>query len=61
LAQGKVRGKKLIRIVRKIKPVAVWLPDEERILIDSSLPVPEQESAALQKSGSALLLDQALV
>jgi hypothetical protein len=57
----KAQGKKLIRRVRKIELAAVWLPEEERILIDSSIPAPKLEWAAVQKSGSALPFDQAFV
>jgi hypothetical protein len=42
----KVQKQKLIRIVEKIHLAAVWLPDEERILVDHSQPAPKQEWAS---------------
>lgn len=39
----KVRGRKLIKIARKIDLHAIWLPDEDQILVDSSLPPPKQD------------------
>jgi hypothetical protein len=41
--------------VRKIKLAAVWLPDETRILVDSSLPTPKQEWASFHDSVHRLL------
>ena len=32
----KVRGKKLVNIVRKIDLYAIWLPDEDQILVEPS-------------------------
>jgi hypothetical protein len=36
----KVGGQRLIKVVRKVRLVALWLPDQERIMVDSSLPPP---------------------
>lgn len=42
----KVQGHQLIRVINKIKLAAVLLPDEARILVDSTLPSPKQEWAS---------------
>lgn len=39
----KVRGKKLIRIINKVRLAAVWLPDQSRILVDETLPAPKKD------------------
>ena len=51
----KVRGRKLIKVVRKIKLAGVWLPDETRILVDSSLPKPKQEWASFHDTTHRIL------
>ena len=50
----KVRGRKLIRIARKISLQAVWLPDNEQILVDSSLPKPKQEWASFHDAAHTI-------
>jgi hypothetical protein len=42
----KVQKQKLIQVVNRIKLSAVWLPNEERILVDQSQPQPKQEWAS---------------
>jgi len=42
----KVRGRRLVNIARKISLHAVWLPDDDQILVDSSIPAPKQEWAS---------------
>ncbi|MBW2108211.1 MAG: hypothetical protein JRI36_06030 [Deltaproteobacteria bacterium] len=42
----KVKGRILSKIKEKIKLAAVWLPDRDRIYVDSSLPAPKQEWAS---------------
>lgn len=51
----KIGGEKLISIVRKIKLAAVWLPDEDRIIVDSSLPKPKQEWASFHDTVHRIL------
>lgn len=51
----RVKGQRLIKVVRKIKLAAVWLPDEEKILVDSSLPVPKQEWASFHDTLHSML------
>jgi len=50
----KVRGHKLVRIARKISLQAVWLPDNEQILVDSSLPKPKQEWASFHDAAHTI-------
>jgi hypothetical protein len=48
--------KKLVNIVRdKIKLAAVWLPDEKRILVDTSQPEPKQMWASFHDSVHTIL------
>ncbi|MCY2926288.1 MAG: hypothetical protein NT031_12760, partial [Planctomycetota bacterium] len=42
----KVEGHLLVKIVKKIKLSAVWLPDEDRIIVAQDLPKPKQEWAS---------------
>jgi hypothetical protein len=51
----KVKKERLVRVVRKIKLAAVWLPDEEHILIDTSLPAPKQEWATFHDAVHRIL------
>ena len=51
----KVQKQKLIRIVQKIHLAAVWLPDEERILVDQSQPPPKQEWASFHDATHRVL------
>ena len=51
----RIGGKKLINIARKIKLSALWLPDREQILVDSSLPLPKQEWASFHNSVHTIL------
>lgn len=51
----KVRGRKLVNIVRKIDLQAIWLPDEDQILVDSSLPPPKQDWASFHDSIHTIL------
>ncbi|MFH1490448.1 MAG: hypothetical protein ABII06_16190 [Pseudomonadota bacterium] len=46
----RVRGQRLVKIVKKINLHAIWLPDEERIFVDSSLPAPKQDWASFHDS-----------
>jgi hypothetical protein len=47
---------KLVNILRdKIKLAAVWLPDEKRILVDTSLPAPKQLWASFHDSVHTVL------
>jgi hypothetical protein len=39
----RVGGHKIVDLARKIKLAGVWLPDETKILIDESLPLPKQK------------------
>ena len=52
----KVKGYKLKNIVKTISLAAVWLPDEERILVDSSLPIPKQEWASFHDLTHRILI-----
>lgn len=51
----KVKKERLVKVIKKIKLAAVWLPDEEHILIDASLPVPKQEWAAFHDATHSIL------
>ena len=51
----KIRGQKLVNIARKICLHAVWLPDENQILVDSSIPLPKQEWASFHDSVHTIL------
>lgn len=51
----RVRGHELIRVLRKIKLAAVWLPDEDKILVDESLPPPKKEWASFHDSVHRIL------
>jgi len=42
----KVTGHKLVEVLDKINLAGVWLPDEQRILVDSSLPEPKRKWAS---------------
>jgi hypothetical protein len=42
----KIKGQKLVNIVRKIDLHAIWLPDRDQILVDTSLPEPKKEWAS---------------
>ena len=46
---------KLFRILNKIKLAAVWLPDEEKIFIDSSLPQRKKEWASFHDATHSIL------
>lgn len=50
-----VQGHKLVEVVRKVKLAAVWLPDEQRILVDTALPPPKQEWASFHDSTHRIL------
>ena len=50
-----VQKEKLIRVVKKIRLAAVWLPDEDLILVDKSQPQPKQEWASFHDSVHTLL------
>lgn len=47
--------KRLINVAKKIRLSAVWLPDREKILIDSSLPPPKQKWASFHDVTHSLL------
>lgn len=51
----RVEKQKLFRIVTKIHLAAVWLPDEERILVDHSQPPPKQEWASFHDATHRIL------
>ena len=51
----RVRGRVLSKIKDKIKLAAVWLPDRNRIYIDSSLPAPKREWASFHDATHAVL------
>ncbi|NQT55891.1 MAG: hypothetical protein HQ551_06650 [Desulfobacteraceae bacterium] len=51
----KVKGRSLVKVVRKIHLAAVWLPNEDQILVDSSLPKPKQEWASFHDAVHAIL------
>jgi hypothetical protein len=51
----RVRGQRLIKVVKKVNLAAVWLPDEEQILVDSSLPRPKQKWASFHDSIHSVL------
>jgi hypothetical protein len=42
----RVKGVQLVNIIKKIRLSAVWLPDEQRILVDDDLPSPKKEWAS---------------
>jgi hypothetical protein len=52
----KVKGHKLKNIIQSINLAAVWLPDQERILVDSSLPLPKQEWASFHDLTHRILI-----
>jgi Zn-dependent peptidase ImmA (M78 family) len=52
----KVKGHKLKNIIKNIKLAALWLPDQERILVDSSLPPPKQEWASFHDATHSILV-----
>jgi hypothetical protein len=51
----KISGQKLVKLAKKVRLVAVWLPDRERILIDGSLPAPKQKWASFHDVTHSLL------
>jgi hypothetical protein len=51
----KVKKERPVKVIKKIKLAAVWLPDEEHILIDNSLPAPKQEWAAYHDATHSIL------
>ena len=51
----RVKGRILSKIKDKIKLAAVWLPDRDRIYVDSSLPAPKQEWASFHDSTHSVL------
>jgi hypothetical protein len=51
----KVNGRKLVSIARKIDLHAIWLPDVDQILVDSSLPRPKQDWAYFHDSVHTIL------
>jgi len=51
----KVRGRRLVNIARKISLHAVWLPDDDQILVDSSIPAPKQEWASFHDAVHTIL------
>ncbi|MFH1743352.1 MAG: hypothetical protein ABIH23_30465 [bacterium] len=51
----KVEGHELLKVINKVKLAAVWLPDEARILVDSSLPHPKQEWASFHDTTHRIL------
>ncbi len=55
LHRMKVGTQKLIKIVDKVRLHAVWLPDEERILVDDSLPDPKIEWASFHDTTHRIL------
>lgn len=52
----KVKGHKLKKIIKNVNLSAVWLPDQERILVDSSLPSPKQEWASFHDLTHSILI-----
>jgi Zn-dependent peptidase ImmA (M78 family) len=50
----KVFGQKLINVAKKVRLSAVWLPNREKILIDSSLPPPKQKWASFHDVAHSL-------
>ncbi len=55
LHRVRVGKQKLIKIVDKVKLHAVWLPDEERILVDESLPDPKIDWASFHDATHRIL------
>jgi hypothetical protein len=51
----RIGGRKLVDIARKISLSALWLPDRDKILIDSSLPPPKQEWASFHDAVHTVL------
>lgn len=51
----RVGGRRLVKIARKIRLAAVWLPNEDQIFVDSSLPAPKQEWASFHDAVHAIL------
>lgn len=50
-----VHGHRLIGVVKKVRLAAVWLPDESRILVDHSLPMPKKEWASFHDVTHSIL------
>jgi hypothetical protein len=50
-----IGGKKFVKIAKKIGLAALWLPDRDQILVDSSLPKPKQEWASFHDSVHTIL------
>lgn len=50
-----INGRRLVRVARRIKLAAVWLPDESRILVDASLPEPKKEWASFHDTTHSIL------
>jgi len=51
----KIGQEKLIKVIKKIKLAAVWLPDQEQIMIHSTLPKQKQEWASFHDTTHTLL------
>jgi hypothetical protein len=51
----KIKGQKLVNIVRKVDLHAIWLPDRDQILVDTSLPEPKKEWASFHDSVHTIL------
>jgi hypothetical protein len=50
-----VKGIKLVNVIKKIRLSAVWLPDEDRILVDEDLPSPKREWASFHDATHSIL------
>lgn len=50
-----IGGQKVAKIAKKISLAALWLPDRNQILVDSSLPAPKQEWASFHDSVHSIL------
>jgi hypothetical protein len=50
-----IGGQKFTKIAKKIGLAALWLPDRNQILVDSSLPAPKQEWASFHDSVHTIL------
>ena len=48
-------GHGLIKVAKKVRLSALWLPDREQILVDSSLPAPKQKWASFHDVTHSLL------
>ena len=48
-------GHRFIKVAKKVRLAALWLPDREQILVDSSLPAPKQKWASFHDVAHSLL------